>query len=75
MARFRIASEIDGRRGYRRVRGDFSAFADDLDLANRPIGVLVLNCCVTETKETRCFSNASIIRAKSSSDRLSRLTL
>lgn len=39
VARFRIASEIDGRRGYRRVRGDFSAFADDLDLANRPIGV------------------------------------
>jgi len=42
---------------------------------NRPIDALVLNCWVTETKETRCFSNASIIRAKSSSERLRRSTL
>ena len=27
------------RRGYRRVRGDFSAYHDDLDLAPRAIGV------------------------------------
>ena len=41
----------------------------------RPSDVFVLNCCVTETKQTPCFSNNSIILAKSSSDRLSRSTL
>jgi len=30
--RFAIASEIDMRRAYRRVQGDYSAFLDDLDL-------------------------------------------
>ena len=33
LARFAVAAEIEMRRGYRRVRGDFSAFAADLDLA------------------------------------------
>jgi len=37
--RFAIAAEIDMRRGYRRVRGDFSAWQADLDLAPRPIAV------------------------------------
>jgi len=37
--RFAIAAEIDMRRGYRRVRGDFAAWQADLDLAPRPIGV------------------------------------
>jgi len=37
--RFAMAAEIDMRRGYRRVRGDFSAWLADLDLAPRPIAV------------------------------------
>jgi uncharacterized protein len=39
LARFAVAAEIEMRRGYRRVRGDFSAFPTDLGLASRPIGV------------------------------------
>ena len=39
IVRFAIAAEIDMRRGYRRVRGDFSPFAADLTLEPRPIGV------------------------------------
>ena len=39
----------------------------------RPMEVAVLNCWVTETKATRCWSKVSIILAKSSSDRLRRL--
>ena len=39
LARFAVAAEIGMRRGYRRVRGDFSPFTVDLDLASRPIGV------------------------------------
>lgn len=34
--RFRIATELAMRRGYRRVRADFTAFAEDLDLEARP---------------------------------------
>jgi hypothetical protein len=37
--RFAIASEIDMRRGYRRVVGDFSAYHEDLVLDPPPIGV------------------------------------
>jgi uncharacterized protein len=36
--RFAIATEIEMRRGYRRVRGDFAPYAADLDLEPRPIG-------------------------------------
>lgn len=36
VSRFRIAEELPMRRGYRRVRGDFSAFAADLDLTAEP---------------------------------------
>ncbi|HTW68705.1 MAG TPA: LON peptidase substrate-binding domain-containing protein [Acetobacteraceae bacterium] len=37
--RFTIAAELDMRRGYRRVRGDFAPYAADLDPAPAPIGV------------------------------------
>src|SRR5271157_7648 len=37
--RFAIAAELDMRRGYRRVRGDFAAWQADLDVAPRPVGV------------------------------------
>jgi Lon protease-like protein len=37
--RFAIAAEIDMRRGYRRVRADFTPFVADLDLEPPPIGV------------------------------------
>ncbi|MEO8716022.1 MAG: LON peptidase substrate-binding domain-containing protein [Acetobacteraceae bacterium] len=39
VARFETGAEIEMRRGYRRVRGDFSRFLDDLSLEERPIGV------------------------------------
>ena len=39
LIRFGIAAEIDMRRGYRRVRGDFAPYLADLDLEARPIGV------------------------------------
>ena len=39
LARFAVAAEIEMRRGYRRIRGDFSPFTVDLDLTSRPIGV------------------------------------
>jgi Lon protease-like protein len=37
--RFTVAEELPLRRGYRRVRGDFSAFHPDLDLSARQTGV------------------------------------
>jgi uncharacterized protein len=37
--RFAIAAEIDMRRGYRRVRSDFTPFVADLDLESPPVGV------------------------------------
>jgi Lon protease-like protein len=37
--RFTIASEIDMRRGYRRVVGDFAPYRADLELEPQPIGV------------------------------------
>lgn len=36
LIRFEIERELAMRRGYRRVRVDYSAYADDLDLAQRP---------------------------------------
>jgi hypothetical protein len=39
LIRFTVAGELDMRRGYRRVRGDFSPYLADLDLAPRPIGI------------------------------------
>jgi Lon protease-like protein len=37
--RFVIAEEVQMRRGYRRVRGDFAPYFPDLELAPQPIGV------------------------------------
>jgi uncharacterized hydantoinase/oxoprolinase family protein len=42
---------------------------------SRPIECVVLNCWVTLTNATPCLSNVSMMREKSSSDRLSRSTL
>jgi Lon protease-like protein len=39
LIRFAVSRELDMRRGYRRVAGDFSAFQNDLDLADQPNGV------------------------------------
>ncbi len=39
LIRFEIAAELAVRRGYRRVRADFSAYLTDLDLTAQPIGV------------------------------------
>ena len=39
LARFSVARELDMRRGYRRIAGDFSTYRNDLDLAPQPIGV------------------------------------
>ena len=41
----------------------------------RPIEVVVLNCCVTDTNETPFASKISTIFAKSASERVSRSTL
>ena len=41
----------------------------------RPIELAVLNCWVTETKETRRASNVSMILVKSVSERVRRSTL
>jgi Lon protease-like protein len=37
--RFAVAGELEMRRGYRRVRGEFAPYAADLDLEAGPIGV------------------------------------
>jgi len=37
--RFAVVAEIDMRRGYRRVSGDYSSFFDDLDVEPKPIDV------------------------------------
>ena len=42
---------------------------------SRPSELVVLNCWVTETKLTPCLSSTSMIRAKSSSERVRRSTL
>ena len=39
LARFSVVEELEMRRGYRRVRADFSAYQADLDLTPQPIGV------------------------------------
>ena len=42
---------------------------------SRPIEVVVLNCWVTETNDTLCWSKSSTSLAKSANDRVSRSTL
>ncbi len=39
LARFTVAEEVEMRRGYRRVRADFSAFLADLDPSPEPVGI------------------------------------
>ncbi|HET6239762.1 MAG TPA: LON peptidase substrate-binding domain-containing protein [Acetobacteraceae bacterium] len=39
LLRFVVAEELEGRRGYRRLRGDMAAFVTDLDLSPKPIEV------------------------------------
>lgn len=39
LIRFVVAAELELRRGYRRVRGDFARFLDDLSLEPRPLSV------------------------------------
>lgn len=39
VVRFAVAAEIDMRRGYRRVQGEYKSFLGDLDLEPQPIGV------------------------------------
>ncbi|HUB15477.1 MAG TPA: LON peptidase substrate-binding domain-containing protein [Acetobacteraceae bacterium] len=39
LARFNVAAELAMRRGYRRVRGDFSPYPTDLDLSPGPMGI------------------------------------
>jgi Lon protease-like protein len=39
LIRFRIDGELDMRRGYRRVRADFSLYRDDLDLNPAPLNL------------------------------------
>ena len=43
-------------------------------LVRRPIEVVVLNCWVTETKDTPCRSNSSTSLAKSANERVRRST-
>jgi uncharacterized protein len=39
LIRFATVAELDMRRGYRRVRGDFTPYLADLDLEQQPVGV------------------------------------
>jgi Lon protease-like protein len=39
VVRFAVRAELEGRRGYRRVQGDFGTFLRDLDLSEQPTGV------------------------------------
>src|SRR5271165_1726043 len=54
-----------------------SNWANDSSMLSvrRPIEVVVLNCCVTDTKDALWASSTSTILAKSASERVSRSTL
>ena len=39
LIRFSVSRELDMRRGYRRVSGDFTAYRDDVDVTAEPVGV------------------------------------
>lgn len=54
-----------------RATSALASFADDAE----PIEFVVLNCCVTDTKEAPAASSTSTILAKSASDRVNRSTL
>src|SRR4030088_1681899 len=63
----RIRSEVTSRSNWANDSSTFSV--------SRPIEVVVLNCWVTETKDTSCLSNSSTSLAKSASDRVRRVDL
>jgi hypothetical protein len=54
-----------------------SNWANDSSMLSvrRPIEVVVLNCCVTDTNDALWASRTSTILAKSASDRVNRSTL
>src|SRR5260221_198462 len=63
----RMRSEVTSRSNWANDSSTFSV--------SRPIEVVVLNCWVTDTKDTWCRSNSSTSFAKSASDRVRRSTL
>ena len=63
----RIRSEVTSRSNWANDSSTFSV--------SRPIEVVVLNCCVTETNDTLCRSNNSTSLAKSANERVRRSTL
>ncbi len=63
----RIRSEVTSRSNWAKDKSTLSV--------SRPIEVVVLNCCVTETNDTPCASNSSTSLAKSASDLVKRSTL
>ena len=63
----RMRSEVTSRSNW---ANDSSTFR-----VNRPMDVVVLNCWVTDTKDTLCWSKSSTSLAKSANDRVSRSTL
>src|ERR1700751_5186343 len=63
----RMRSEVTSRSNW---ANDSSTFR-----VSRPIEVVVLNCWVTDTKDTPCSSNSSTSLAKSANERVRRSTL
>ena len=63
----RMRSEVTSRSNWANDSSTFSV--------SRPIEVVVLNCWVTETNDTLCWSNSSTSLAKSASERVRRSTL
>src|SRR5213080_2750421 len=63
----RMRSEVTSRSNWAKESSTLSV--------SRPIEVVVLNCWVTETKDTWCRSKTSTMRAKSMSDRVTRSSL
>lgn len=63
----RVRSEMISRSNWAKLRSMFKV--------KRPIELVEQICCVTETNATLCTSNFSMMRAKSSNDRLKRSTL
>ena len=63
----RMRSEVTSRSNWANDKSTFRV--------SRPIEVVVLNCWVTETNDTACWSNGSTSLAKSANDRVRRSTL
>ena len=63
----RMRSEVTSRSNWAKDSSTLSV--------SRPIDVVVLNCWVTETNDTPCWSNNSTSLAKSASERVRRSTL